>query len=146
MRRFTSRGGAALPSKSSLRECHEARPVVVVAVADTDFPPKRDSRFILQRHRKIRSCLARWFRLGGVALRHHIPHRVFPHSVRTGSRDCVGCAWFQAMIRARGFGSVSMKEFDPSPFSHRCSRMLSWGACARRDLGGEGFEPPTLSV
>ena len=39
--RFTSRGGTALPSKSSLRECHQPRPVVA-PVADTGFVPRSD--------------------------------------------------------------------------------------------------------
>jgi hypothetical protein len=41
MVRSTSRGGTALPSKSSLRECHQPRPTVVAAVTDTVLFPAR---------------------------------------------------------------------------------------------------------
>ena len=47
MTRFASRGGTALPSKSSLRECHQPRPVVA-AVADTVLFPAR--RHIMMVH------------------------------------------------------------------------------------------------
>jgi hypothetical protein len=43
MVRSTSRGGTALPSKSSLRECHQPPPPFVPAVADTVLFPLRRS-------------------------------------------------------------------------------------------------------